>query len=68
MRLTFQALGLTLDLSLAPTTAEAEDDPLRDLGATGSTPVGFVHAHEIPDDASIHRPTSPWEDDSEARR
>lgn len=65
MRLTLALLGFEMDLTFGPATTASEDDPLRDLGATGSTPVGFVVAHEIPDEAAIHRPCSPWEDDSE---
>jgi hypothetical protein len=68
MRLTFQLLGLELDVTFGPAETASEDDPLRDLGATGHYPVGFVANHDMPDEAAIHRPCSPFEDDSEIRR
>lgn len=49
-------------------TPAAEDETPTDMGTTGHYPVGFVASHEVPDEVAIHRPTSPWEDDSEARR
>jgi hypothetical protein len=69
MRLTLQLLGLELDITFGVAeVAIAEDDEPTDLGYLGGAYVGFVAAHDLPDEAAIHRPRSPWEDDSEARR
>lgn len=68
MRLTLSLLGLELDVTLGPADAPSpapDMDPLRDLGATGGTFLSFTSSHDLPDEAAIHRPCSPWEDDSE---
>lgn len=45
--------------------SDAGADEVGDSGYTTSMPVGFVARHEIPDEVAIHRPVSPFEDDSE---
>ena len=45
--------------------SDAGADEAGDSGYTTSTIVGFTARHEMPDEVAIHRPVSPFEDDSE---
>jgi hypothetical protein len=63
MRLTLILLGHTFDLSLEPTASEDEADPLRDLGATGVTYVGFTAAHDVPADLPWVERDNGWGDE-----
>lgn len=54
---------LNLTIGPTPTDDETEYDG---SGYTASQPISFVSHHDLPDDANIHRPVSPFEDDSEA--
>lgn len=67
MRLTFQALGLELDITLGPTTVDDEPEP-DPRGDVLSTPIGFTRP-EIPweDSGSMHQ-FDPEPDGEDARR
>jgi hypothetical protein len=64
MWLTLSLLGWTMDWSIEPTATEAADDPLRDLGATGVTFVGFAQ-HATPEDVPLPQRTPAWDEPEE---
>lgn len=63
MRLTVCLFGWTWDLSLEPTDTESTDDPLRDLGTTGGTFLGFTASHEVPADLPWVERGNGWGDE-----
>lgn len=67
MTITLWLFGVqVLAFTIGPTAA-GEDGNSLDGGSTSAYPVGFT-PWPTPDEATILRPVSPWEDDSEAAR
>lgn len=67
MRLTIALLGLELDLTFGPATAEEAEDEAAALngGTLASTPISFVGTYDVPADLPWVERDNGWGDEDE---